>query len=76
MYDPDLYRDKNEILKWKEKDPIDFLKKHLLSSLSSDEKNQFLNNWEKINNEILIEMKEAILFAENGSLENFMELQI
>ena len=76
MYDPDLYRDKNEILSWKEKDPIEFLKKHLLSLLTSDEKNNFLNNWEKINNEILIEMQEAILYAENGNLENFMELKI
>ena len=76
MYDPDLYRDKNEIALWKEKDPIVFLKKHLLSLLSVEEKNSFLNNWERINIEILKEMQEAIVFAENGRLENFLELQI
>lgn len=64
MYDPDLYRDKTEILEWKKRDPIDTFTKKLLSEKKISD--QELNNLKtKINTEI----DKAINDAENGTLE-------
>lgn len=61
MYDPDLYRDKQEIAKWKERCPIEFLKNKMLE-------NNFisLGQWEQIQKEINEEMQAAVLFAEQS----------
>ena len=70
MFDPELYRSKEEVVHWKEKDPIkafaDFLK----------EKN-FLTQeiLQELENEIEAEMQEAISFAENAELESTEDLE-
>ena len=61
MFDPDVYRPKEEIRKWKEKDPIVYFKNVLIhENLLSVELEQ------KIQNEIEQEMTEAVKFAESG----------
>jgi pyruvate dehydrogenase E1 component alpha subunit len=60
MFDPELYRNKEEVQKWKERCPIDFLRKHL--TLPEDDS-------KKIEKEVEQEMQDAISFAENGTLE-------
>lgn len=70
MFDPEIYRSKEEVIKWKKKDPInlliDYMKKnnHL-----SDE---ILKDLEK---KVEIEMQEAINFAENSELEPLDDLE-
>jgi TPP-dependent pyruvate/acetoin dehydrogenase alpha subunit len=76
MFDPELYRQKSEVLKWKERDPIELLKKNLFENLNENEKLILMNDLEIINKEISLEMKEAVKFAEEGMLESFSELQI
>lgn len=56
--DPILYRTKEEVQEWKKKDPIDKLKKQILEDKILKEA-----DIEKINNEILVEVNEAIEFA-------------
>jgi pyruvate dehydrogenase E1 component alpha subunit len=62
MFDPELYRSKDEVKEWKKKCPIDNFKKSLC--LSEEE----ILDMER---EIEKEMKEAIVFAENSSLETW-----
>ncbi len=61
--DPDagIYRTKEELEKWKHKDPIELLKRHLLADYEVDE-NQLITIEEEIQNE----MKEAIGFAKES----------
>jgi pyruvate dehydrogenase E1 component alpha subunit len=70
MFDPDLYRPKEEILKWKKRCPIEFLKNDLLSKKSI--------TLEKINElDCMVEeeMQAAISFASMGSLEPVENLE-
>jgi pyruvate dehydrogenase E1 component alpha subunit len=70
MFDPELYRSKEEVLSWREKDPIDFLKNYLL-------KNNLINqrNLEGMKREIESEMLEAISFAESSPLEPIADIE-
>ena len=74
MFDPELYRSKIEIENWKERDPIEFAKKEMTKNMNQEEKNKFMKDWEKINQDIALEMNEAIHFAETGKWEDFSEL--
>lgn len=74
MFDPELYRDKSEVLKWKERDPIELAKKEITINMNEVDKKNFFKQWEDINREIALEMSEAIHFAEHGRLETFEEL--
>jgi len=74
MFDPELYRSKIEIENWKERDPIEFAKKEIIKKMNQDEKNKFMKDWKKINQEIALEMNEAIQFAQTGKWEDFSEL--
>ncbi|MGZ3808986.1 MAG: thiamine pyrophosphate-dependent enzyme, partial [Bacteriovorax sp.] len=76
MFDPELYRDKNEVEKWKERDPIAFGKRELMKAMSEDEKRDFFKEWEEITREIAREMSEAIAFAEAGQWEKIEDLKI
>lgn len=76
MFDPELYRDKNEVEKWKEHDPIAFLKREINKSLSVDEQKNFVKEWENILRDIQGEMKEAIAFAEQSPLEEVSALNL
>ncbi len=70
MFDAELYRDKKEVLEWKEKDPL----------LAFERKLQELNLWSGINlkefeEEIKGVIDEAVEFAENGALEPVEDLE-
>jgi len=69
MYDPDLYRTKEEIERWKERDPIDGLVARLRAErLLQDGK------LERMDAEVGEEIDAAVAFAEAGSLEPVEEL--
>ena len=70
MYDPDLYRSKDEIERWKEHDPIPALTGRLQAAgLLSD---AYL---EQLEQSISAEVQDAIAFAEAGTLEPVDELE-
>ncbi|MDD4974716.1 MAG: pyruvate dehydrogenase (acetyl-transferring) E1 component subunit alpha, partial [Bacteriovorax sp.] len=76
MFDPELYRSKNEVDDWKKRDPIEFIKKEITKVMNEDQKKEFFKQWEEVNREIAEEMSDAIAFAEAGRLENIAELNI
>jgi pyruvate dehydrogenase E1 component alpha subunit len=69
MFDPELYRDKAEVLEWKERDPIPALERHLRSL-------GFLTDSDlaEIGAGIEEEIEDAIDFAEAGRWETVEEL--
>lgn len=70
MFDPELYRNKEEVMNWKEKCPIQSFKESLLQqNLISELQIQELT--QKVEKEI----QEAITFAEQGSLEPIDDLE-
>jgi pyruvate dehydrogenase E1 component alpha subunit len=70
MYDPDLYRTKEEIERWKQHDPIPALTARLQADgLLTDE------DVEQLEQEIATEIEDAIAFAEAGTLEPVDELE-
>jgi len=70
MYDPDLYRSKDEIERWKEHDPIPALTTRLQAAgLLTDA------DLEQLEQSISAEVQEAIAFAEAGTLEPVDELE-
>jgi pyruvate dehydrogenase E1 component alpha subunit len=69
MYDPDLYRTKEEIEAWKERDPIPALIRQLESAALLNP-----SEVEGIEAEIAQEIDEAVAFAESGTLEPVDEL--
>ena len=70
MFDAELYRDKTEVTKWKEKDPLTVLKNTL-------EKKKFWADIDlaKIEEEISAVIDEAVAFAEKGTLEPISDLE-
>ena len=70
MYDPDLYRTKEEIERWKQHDPIPALTERLRSAeLLGDE------DVEELERSIAREIDEAIEFANAGTFEPVEELE-
>jgi pyruvate dehydrogenase E1 component alpha subunit len=69
MYDPDLYRSKEEIEAWKRHDPIDALRQRLIAAGDLDEAGT-----EALEREVAAEVDEAVVFAEAGTdeLERFV----
>jgi pyruvate dehydrogenase E1 component alpha subunit len=70
MYDPDLYRTKEEIERWKERDPIPAFVTRLedLGLLETGER-------DRIDEEVEAEVDEAVAFAEAGTPEPVEELE-
>jgi pyruvate dehydrogenase E1 component alpha subunit len=70
MYDPDLYRSKDEIERWKQHDPIDALARTLLDAgvLSAEDV-------EGLERDVAEEIRAAIEFAEAGTLEPIEDLE-
>ena len=70
MYDPDLYRTKEEIERWKQHDPISALTERLRSAeLVGDE------DLEELERTIAQEIDAAIVFAEAGTFEPVEDLE-
>jgi pyruvate dehydrogenase E1 component alpha subunit/2-oxoisovalerate dehydrogenase E1 component len=70
MFDPELYRNKEEVMSWKEKCPIQTFKGHLLEKnlISEVQIQELIQKVEK-------EIQEAITFAEQGTLEPIDDLE-
>jgi pyruvate dehydrogenase E1 component alpha subunit len=67
MFDPELYRDKEEVLKWRERDPIDLLRNAL------DLEDQ---TWQQMEEEIAAEVEDAVTFAEESPDEDVADLML
>jgi pyruvate dehydrogenase E1 component alpha subunit len=70
MYDPQLYRSKDEVEQWKQRDPIVLYGEHLVAAglLDADER-------ERLEREIASEIDDAAAFAEAGHLEPVEQLE-
>jgi len=70
MYDPDRYREKTEIKRWEERDPITTLSARLSEEglLSSDA-------LELIEADVAAEVDDAVAFADSGTLEDVADLR-
>ncbi|HEY4606910.1 MAG TPA: thiamine pyrophosphate-dependent enzyme, partial [Acidimicrobiia bacterium] len=69
MFDPELYRPKDEVEAWKERDPIDLLKGRLVAEgvLSDD-------GWDAMEAAVTAEIDDAVAFAEAGTWESVDDL--
>ena len=69
MFDPELYRSKEEVEKWKERDPIDLLDQRLTAYgiLTGEER-------AAMEDEVAEEVEAAVAFAEAGTWEPVEEL--
>jgi pyruvate dehydrogenase E1 component alpha subunit len=69
MYDPELYRDKTEVERWKERDPITtFADRMVAAEILAPE------TMAELDAEIARELDDAIAFAEAGTLESVEDL--
>ena len=69
MFDPERYREKTEVSRWMERDPISTLRNALETAGQLTEK-----DWKKIQQDVDAEVKAAVEFAEAGTLEPVEEL--
>ncbi|MCP5025395.1 MAG: pyruvate dehydrogenase (acetyl-transferring) E1 component subunit alpha [Actinomycetia bacterium] len=69
MFDPDLYRDKDEVERWKERDPITTFSARLRAAGRLDESAE-----KAIRDAASAEIEQAVAFAEAGTLEPTEEL--
>ncbi|HXG52788.1 MAG TPA: pyruvate dehydrogenase (acetyl-transferring) E1 component subunit alpha [candidate division Zixibacteria bacterium] len=69
MYDPELYRDKQEVEEWKKRDPVTTFRARIeAQGLMTAE------DWDRIEKEIAEEIARAIEFAEAGTWEPVEDL--
>lgn len=69
MFDPERYREKTEVSRWMERDPINSLRNALEAAGQLTEK-----DWKSIQQEVEAEVKAAVEFAEAGTLEPVEDL--
>jgi pyruvate dehydrogenase E1 component alpha subunit len=69
LYDPDRYRDKAEVARWKERDPIDRLRDRLESQGRLG-----AGDVERLEQQVADELDDAVAFAEAGTLEPVEDL--
>ena len=69
MFDPELYRTKEEVEEWKKRDPINNMVKLMKSKKLIRNK-----EIEKLNKKVEKEMQEAVDFAESGTWEPVEDL--
>jgi TPP-dependent pyruvate/acetoin dehydrogenase alpha subunit len=70
MYDPELYRDKQEVAEWKQRDPIATFTARLRAAGALDDA-----ALARLEDEIAAELAAAIAFAEAGTLEPVSDLE-
>ena len=70
MYDPDRYREKSEIERWKERDPIPGLVEQLTSTGALGE-----GELDRMEADIATEVDDAVAFADAGTLEDVSDLE-
>jgi len=69
MFDPELYRDKKEVEEWKHRDPILTFASRLRSKSWLDDR-----VLQEIEATVAKEIEEAVVYAEEGTLEPFEEM--
>ena len=69
MFDPELYRTKEEVEKWKKRDPIEGLARNLSDRGFLDDPDR-----SRIEDEVEKEIADAVEFAEAGALEPVVDL--
>jgi pyruvate dehydrogenase E1 component alpha subunit len=69
MYDPERYRDKDEVARWRERDPIDALRQRLEDVGGLDAR-----ALDELEAEVAAEIDEAVAYAEAGTLEPVEDL--
>ena len=70
MYDPELYRSRDEVERWKARDPIAALGAALKEAGTLDDA-----AFERMDAEVMAEVDEAVAFAEAGTLEPLADLE-
>jgi pyruvate dehydrogenase E1 component alpha subunit len=70
MYDPDRYRDKEEIARWRERDPIEVLRSDLVATGALDDA-----EWDRLEAEVAAEVDDAVAYAEAGTDEDLVDLE-
>jgi len=70
MYDPELYRSKDEVERWKARDPIASLRAALKEAGILDDA-----AFERMDAGVMAEVDEAVAFAEAGTLEPLADLE-
>jgi len=70
MYDPELYRQKSEVERWKERDPIETFSRRM-----TDAGILTAGQLEEAEREVAAELDAAVAFAEAGTLEPVAELE-
>ncbi len=70
MYDPDRYRAREEIERWRERDPIPALTEELKARGLLDDA-----GLERIEAEVAAEIRDAVAFADAGALEDVADLE-
>jgi pyruvate dehydrogenase E1 component alpha subunit len=70
MYDPELYRSKDEVERWKQRDPIVTLRAALRDAGILDDA-----AFERMDAEVVEEVDDAVAFAEAGTLEPLSGLE-
>lgn len=69
MFDPERYRDRTEVARWAERDPILLLRRAL-----EDEGGLTEGDWARMQQEVDAEVAEAVRFAEDGTPEPVEDL--
>ncbi|WP_324642935.1 pyruvate dehydrogenase (acetyl-transferring) E1 component subunit alpha [Pseudarthrobacter sp. LT1] len=69
MFDPELYREKSEVTRWMERDPISLLRAAMQAAGQLPEK-----DWAALQADVDAEISTAVGFAENGTPEPVSEL--
>ena len=69
MYDPELYRSKEEVREWKKQDPLLVEEKRLREEIGFADRDR-----SRLEHEIDLEIAEAVKFAEQGTLEPISQL--
>jgi len=69
MFDPELYRSREEVENWKKRDPLDLFKNRLITDGTLSEE-----GWEAMERQIAEEIDAAVAFAEAGTWEPVEEL--
>lgn len=70
MFDAELYRDKEEVEKWKQKDPLALLKSQLETTALGSQLGE-----DALEKEVASVIEEAVAFAKNGTLEPVADLE-
>lgn len=69
MFDPELYRSKDEVSDWKKRDPLDTFRDRLMQEKTIDEA-----AWQRLEDQVAAEIDDAVAFAETSPLEPVEDL--